>query len=137
MAQLTHLLTATDLTVRSVYPLQRALQLKAESYCQVTVLNVVEEGLTPGITERRRAEALSELETWKRSLAEVNQIGVSVDVVVGDPFAAILEALRDVQAELAIIGGPGKRGLRSLHGYDCRACDPVRGSARADGQSAR
>jgi hypothetical protein len=33
MAQLAHLLAATGLTARSVYPLQRALQLKAESHC--------------------------------------------------------------------------------------------------------
>ena len=114
MAQLAHLLAGTDLTVRSVHPLQRALQLKAESYCQVTVLNVVEHGLTSSIAERRRAEAVSELATWKRSLSDASQMGVSVDVVVGDPFAAILEVLRSVQAELAIIGGPGKRGLKEL-----------------------
>ena len=40
--------------------------------------------------------------------------GVSVDVVVGDPFAAILEALRSLRADLAVIGGPGKRGLKEL-----------------------
>jgi hypothetical protein len=94
MAQLAHLLAATDLTGRSVYPLQRAMQLRAESDCQVTVLNVVEQGLTPGITERRRADALSELEAWQRSLTEAAQPGVSVNVVVGDPFAAILDELR-------------------------------------------
>jgi hypothetical protein len=64
MAQLAHLLVATDLTGRSVYPLQRAIQLRSESDCQVTVLHVVEHGLTSGVTERRRAEALSELENW-------------------------------------------------------------------------
>lgn len=114
MAQLAHLLAATDLTGRSVYPLQRAMQLRAESDCQVTVLNVVENGLTAGITERRRADVLSELENWQRSLTEATQPGVGVDVVVGDPFAAILEALRSLQADLAVIGGPGKRGLKEL-----------------------
>jgi nucleotide-binding universal stress UspA family protein len=114
MAQLAHLLAGTDLTGRSVYPLQRTMQLRAESDCQVTVLHVVEHGLTAGITERRRAEALSELETWERSLTEATQPGVSVDVVVGDPFAAILEALRSLKADLAVIGGPGKRGLKEL-----------------------
>jgi nucleotide-binding universal stress UspA family protein len=114
MAQLAHLLAATDLTGRSVYPLQRAMQLRAESDCQVTVLNVVEQGLTPGITERRRADALSELEAWQRSLTEAAQPGVSVNVVVGDPFAAILDELRAQHADLAVIGGPGKRGLKEL-----------------------
>ena len=114
MAQLAHLLAATDLSGRSIYPLQRAIQLRAESDCQVTVLHVVEHGLTAGITERRRAEALYELENWQRSLTEATQPGVSVDVVVGDPFAAILEVLGAQHAELAIIGGSGKRGLKEL-----------------------
>ena len=136
MAQLAHLLAATDLTGRSVYPLQRATQLRAESDCQVTVLNVVGDGLTASITERRRAEALSELENWQRSLTEAAQPGVAVDVVVGDPFAAILEALRSLQADLAVIGAPGKRGLKeALHRHYGRARDSVRRSARADGQS--
>jgi nucleotide-binding universal stress UspA family protein len=75
---------------------------------------VVEHGLTASMTERRRDEALSELENWKRSLTEADQPGVSADVVVGDPFAAILEALQSTQADLAVIGGPGKRGLKVL-----------------------
>jgi nucleotide-binding universal stress UspA family protein len=75
---------------------------------------VVEHGLTAGIAERRRTEVLSELEHWQRSLTEAILPGVSVDVVVGDPFAAILEALRSQKADLAVIGGPGKRGLKEL-----------------------
>lgn len=114
MAQLAHLLAATDLTGRSVYPLQRAMQLRAESDCQVTVLNVVEHGLSARISERRRAEALSELETWKRVLPEPAQPSISVEVVVGDPFAAILDVLRAQDADLAVVGGPGKRGLKEL-----------------------
>ena len=114
MAQLAHLLVATDLTGRSVYPLQRAIQLRTESDCQVTALHVIEHGLTAGITERRRTEALSDLENWQRSLTEAILPGVSVNVVVGDPFEAILESLRSQKADLAVIGGPGKRGLKEL-----------------------
>ncbi len=87
MAQIGHILVASDLTGRSVYPLQRAMQLKAESDCQLTVLHVVEHGLTSNISERRYGEALTEFESWKRSLPEVNQLGVNANVMVGDPFA--------------------------------------------------
>jgi universal stress protein E len=114
MAQLAHLLAATDLSAKSVYPLQRAIQLRAKSDCQVTVLHVVEHGLTAAITQRRRAEALSELENWQRSLPEATQLGVGLDVVVGDPFAAILQALQSQKTDLAVIGGPGKRGIKEL-----------------------
>lgn len=114
MAQVGHILAASDLTGRSVYPLQRAMQLKAESDCQLTVLHVVEHGLTSNIRERRHAEALTEFESWKRSLPEVNQLGVDVNVMVGDPFATIVEVLQIQQVDLAIIGGPGKQGLKEL-----------------------
>jgi nucleotide-binding universal stress UspA family protein len=114
VAQLAHLLVAADLTGRSVHPLQRAIQLRAQLDCQVTVLHVVEHGLTAGIIERRRAEALSEFENWQPSLNETTQPGVSANVVVGDPFEAILEALRIQNPDLAVIGGPAKRGLKEL-----------------------
>lgn len=114
MAQLAHLLAATDLTARSVHPLDRAIQLRTASGCRVTVLHVVEHGLTSSVTERRRAEALSELETWKRALPAPTQAGVSVEVVTGDPFAAILEATAAQHADVAVIGGPGKRSLKEL-----------------------
>jgi nucleotide-binding universal stress UspA family protein len=80
----------------------------------VSVLNVVEHGLTSNIGDRRRAEALSELQSWQGSLPEAIQPGVSVDVVVGDPFAVILEALRSLKADLAVIGGPAKPGIKEL-----------------------
>lgn len=114
MAHIRHMLVASDLTGRSVYPLQRALQLKAESDGQLTVLHVVEHGLTNNIKERRYAEALSELQTWKRSLPEAKQFGVDVSVTVGDPFANIVDVLRIQQIDFAIIGGPGKQGLKEL-----------------------
>ncbi|NJO33999.1 MAG: universal stress protein [Rhodospirillales bacterium] len=114
MAQIGHILVASDLTGRSVYPLQRAMQLKAESDCQLTVLHVVEHGFTSNIRERRHAEALTELESWKRSLPEVNQIGVTVNVMAGDPFATIVGMQQSHNVDLAIIGGPGKKGLKEL-----------------------
>jgi len=114
MAHIRHILVASDLTERSTYPLQRALQLKEESGCQLTVLHVVEHGLTSNVRERRFAEAQSELETWKRSLPEAKQFGVDVAVMVGDPFANIVDVLQIQQIDFAIIGGPGKQGIKEL-----------------------
>jgi nucleotide-binding universal stress UspA family protein len=114
MAHIAHMLVASDLTGKSVYPLQRAVQLKAESDCQLTVLHVVEHGLTPHMIERRQAEALSELESWKRALPEASQPGIGISVMVGDPFAGIVEALQTRQIDIVMVGGPGKRGLKEL-----------------------
>jgi hypothetical protein len=41
MAQLAHLFVATALSTRSVYPVQRAIQLRATSDGEVTVLYVL------------------------------------------------------------------------------------------------
>jgi len=114
MAHIGHMLVASDLTGRSVYPLQRAVQLKAESDCQLTVLHVVEHGLTAQILERRRTEADAQLEGWKRTLSEASQPGIGISVEVGDPFAAIVEVLQAGRIDLAVVGGPGKRGLKEL-----------------------
>lgn len=114
MAHIGHLLVASDLTGKSIYPLQRAVQLKAESDCQLTVMHVVEPGLTSRVSERRHAEASAELASWKQSLPEAIQPGVGIVVTVGDPFASILDTLQTRQVDLAVIGGPGKRGLKEL-----------------------
>lgn len=114
MAQIAHLLVAADLASRAVYPLQRALQLKAESHCQVTVLHVVEHGLTAHIRERRIAEAREELTRWKDGLPEFSQLALDIQIACGDPFAGILERMDIDMPDLVIIGHPGKPNLKEL-----------------------
>ena len=61
MASIIHILVASDLTERSRPALQRALQLKQQLGAEMTLLHVIEPGLPPAVTERRRQEALSVL----------------------------------------------------------------------------
>ena len=49
----------------------------------MTVLHVVEHRLRSNIRERRHAEALTDVESWKRSLPEVSQLGANVNVMLG------------------------------------------------------
>ena len=114
MSSLSHIVAATDLTGRSVYALQRALQLKRESGAQLTVLHVIEHGLTPRIRERHHVEAVADLQEWKRVLPDVTQLGLDVKVVLGDPFSTIVDVAGIEQIDLAILGGPGKGGLKEL-----------------------
>ncbi len=114
MSTFAHILAATDLTGRSVYALQRALQIKAESNCQLTVLHVVEHGLTPGLKQRHYEAALANLEDWKQSLPVAQQLGLDVRVLFGDPFATILAILESEQIELAVVGSPGKNEMKGL-----------------------
>ena len=113
MSSLSHIVAATDLTGRSVYALQRALQLKRESDAQLTVLHVVEQGLTPRIRERYYLEAVADLQEWKSALPEVTQLGLDVKVMLGDPFSTIVDVTGIEQIDFAIVGGPGKGGLRA------------------------
>jgi universal stress protein E len=114
MSTFAHILAATDLTGRSVYALQRALQIKAESNCQLSVLHVVEHGLTPGLRQRHYEAALANLEDWKQSLPVAQQLGLDVRVLFGDPFATILAMLESEQIELAVVGSPGKNEMKGL-----------------------
>lgn len=114
MSSLSHIVAATDLTGRSVYALQRALQLKRESDARLTVLHVVEHGLTPRIRERYYLEAVADLQEWKSALPEVTQLGLDVKVMLGDPFSTIVDVAGIEQFDFAIVGGPGKGGLKEL-----------------------
>src|SRR6186713_196392 len=104
MSTFAHILAATDLTGRSVYALQRALQIKAESDSQLTVVHVVEHGLTQSLRQRHYEAALANVEDWKQSLPVALQIGLDVRVLFGDPFATILTVLDSEQIDLAIVG---------------------------------
>jgi nucleotide-binding universal stress UspA family protein len=114
MSSLSHILATTDLTGRSVYALQRAVQIKRESDAQLTVMHVVEHGLTKRFQERYCADALSELQAWKRSLHEISQLGLEVKVAIGDPFSTIVDLVGIEHIDMAVLGGPGKGGLKEL-----------------------
>jgi nucleotide-binding universal stress UspA family protein len=114
MSLCSQIVATTDLTGRSVYALQRAIQIKKESGAKLNVLHVVEHGLTPRLRERHRADAVSELEEWKRALPESTQLALEIQVLVGDPFSTIVDFARTEEIELAVLGGPSKGGLKEL-----------------------
>jgi universal stress protein E len=114
MSNPTHMLVATDLTGRSFYALQRAMQLKGQSGALVSVLHVVEPGLISNIEDRRRVEAAAALQDWRAALPETVQQAVGVNVMVGEPFATILDEAAHCKTDLVVVGQPGKRGLKEL-----------------------
>lgn len=114
MSGLGHMLVATDLTGRSFYALQRAMQLKRQSNALVSVLHVVEPGLMADLETKRSAEATTALQDWRAALSKEDQQAVGVNIVVGDPFAAILDEAAHSKTDLIVVGQPGKRGLKEL-----------------------
>jgi nucleotide-binding universal stress UspA family protein len=114
MSALRHVLVATDLTGRSFYALQRAMQLKGQSGALVSVLHVVESGLISNLEERRRSEASAALQDWRAALPEAVRQAVGVNVMVGEPFATVLDEAAHCKTDLVVLGQPGKRGLKEL-----------------------
>jgi universal stress protein E len=78
------------------------------------VLHVVEPGLASNLEERRCADAAAVLQEWRAALPEGKQQDVAVNVMVGDPFATIVEEAASCKTDLVVVGQPGKRGLKEL-----------------------
>jgi len=115
MAHIKHMLVATDLTGRSLYALKRAMQLRRETgTAGLTVIHVIEPGFSSRRQEGRHAEALAELQEWKASLVEDDRERVSINVLVGEPFATIVEEEAIHDMDLIVVGRPGKHGLKEL-----------------------
>lgn len=114
MSTIQHILVATDLTGRSLYALERAMQLKMQSGAAVNVLHVIEPGFSSRLQERRHADALAVLQDWKEAVPEVARQELAISVMVGEPFATIVEELNIHQMDLLVVGRPGKHGLKEL-----------------------
>jgi nucleotide-binding universal stress UspA family protein len=66
------------------------------------------------VQERRQAMAEEHLREWFANLPEADRSGVRFRVETGDPFAVIIEQAREQNADLVVLGEPGKKGLKEL-----------------------
>lgn len=114
MANIKHILVATDLSDRSERACERGIRLARERAATVNLLHVVEGGLRAQVQERRRALAEEHLREWFASVPETERSGVRFSVETGDPFAVILERAQERNAGLIVLGEPGKKGLKDL-----------------------
>jgi nucleotide-binding universal stress UspA family protein len=114
MANIKHILVATDLSDRAERAFERGARLGRERAATVDLLHVVEGGLLAQVQERRRALADEYLRAWFAGLPEAQRSGVRLNVETGDPFAVILEQAVERKADLVVLGEPGKRGLKEL-----------------------
>jgi nucleotide-binding universal stress UspA family protein len=114
MASITHILVASDLTERSRPALHRALQLKQQLGADMTLLHVVEPGLPPAVTERRRQEALSVLREEINAAYRGELRRFSLDVLVGERLGTIIEHAGTKGADLIVLGDTTKRRWKDL-----------------------
>jgi universal stress protein E len=109
-----HFLLATDLTARSAVALRRAARLAAEAGGEITVLCVIERGLPPRIVARRKAEAREEIEANVAALPLLAKERVRLQVIEGEPFAAIITGANQSSADMIVLGVHAKLGFPEL-----------------------
>jgi len=80
----------------------------------LTLLHVVEPGLAPELTQRRRAESIAILEARMLDVSEGSLRHVVIEALIGDPFATIVGEAEARNADLIVLGEPGKQRLKDL-----------------------
>jgi nucleotide-binding universal stress UspA family protein len=107
-------LVASDLTDRSCLALGRAIRLKRASAAALTLLHVIEPGLTEELEHNRRAAARATLEAHLSQASHEELRRVVIEVLVGDPVATIVAESEARGADLIVLGEPAKRRLKEL-----------------------
>jgi nucleotide-binding universal stress UspA family protein len=109
------IVAATDLTARSERALGRALRLRNRFDAQLTVLHVVEEELPEAIAKRRVADAREVIATQLRSRVPGASLeAVTVEIVVGVGYAAIIRRAIELEAGLTVLGSHRESPWRDL-----------------------
>jgi nucleotide-binding universal stress UspA family protein len=102
------ILAATDFSRRSDLALERAADLARTTNARLDILHVLdsERPLALSETDRRMAAAYAE------DIRE--KYGAPVRLDTGDPFASILEAAAELDADLIVLGMPRRSSLRDF-----------------------
>ncbi|BAU50201.1 universal stress protein [Sulfurifustis variabilis] len=124
------IVAATDLSPRAGHALARAIRLAREHGARLTALTVVERAfsespgsdsalraifrVSDGVEEEVLAGAERELRDEVARLARGKPLACDVRARLGSAFGEILNAARDTQADLIVLGAHGRHYLRGL-----------------------
>jgi nucleotide-binding universal stress UspA family protein len=114
MTQTLQIVLASDLAERSRCALVRAVQLKRATAAGLTVLHVAEPGLVGELAESRRAAAMAKMEAQFSEVSAGRLRRVLIKVVLGDPVSAIVAEAESRDADLVVLGQPGKHRIKEL-----------------------
>ena len=95
------ILVATDLSAGSERALRRAVVLAAQTSSRVTCLHVIDDRLSAEEVDSRTRAAEAAI---KAQLAGAQDMPVSVRIIPGNHFDAIMAAAQDESADLVVIG---------------------------------
>ena len=98
------LLLATDLSARSDRALERGLQLARQHKAHLTVLHIVDEDLPVAVGTQLAATAEAEIETVLAKVGRPRDVELSICVIPGRDYRAIVEAAEKDGCDLVILG---------------------------------
>jgi nucleotide-binding universal stress UspA family protein len=118
-----HILVPIDFSPYATQALDFAIDLASKLSARLTLLHAIDviplglaEGgvaLPPTYIDTLEAEMQQSLETYSR---RVQEAGLNCDIMIvqGTPFQSIIDAARDKQVDLIIMGTHGRTGLKHL-----------------------
>ncbi len=107
-------LAAHDLTARSDVALVRAARLAFDRKGNLTILHVIDSDLPISIADAQRMTAENYLKTRARQWSGRETAPYSIEVVSGDPAAAIAAAAGERAVDLVVIGRHRRRPVADL-----------------------
>jgi len=111
---LERILVASDLSSRSEHALARACAIAAAQQARLTLLHVVDASLVPEVRQAQTAAARTRLAAAAKKLPGLTTDQVAVEVVAGEPHAAIIATAHKRKADLVLLGMHGKAGALDL-----------------------
>lgn len=98
------ILVATDFSARSDRALRRAVLESGRLGADLMLVHVIDDDQPAYMIERQREVAEELLGDAVRTFSDVDKVRADMTIRTGDPFAAILDAADDVDAQMIVIG---------------------------------
>jgi len=108
------ILVATDFSERSDRAVRRATLLAHAHAASITLVRIVDDDQPKRLLRVEKDEATAILAQQARSLREIDGVDCDYRLVLGEPFAAIVQAAREEAADLIVIGPHRRRLLRDV-----------------------
>lgn len=108
------ILVATDFSERSDRALRRATLLARQTGAALTIVHGLDDDRSPRIIERERYEVESLLRELTATLTNVDGVKSRSRIVMGEPSQAILQAVKDEQPDLLVVGPHRRQIFRDI-----------------------
>lgn len=98
------IMVATDLSERSDRAIRRAILLARQFGSAITLVHVVDDDRPAALVKGEHAKAGELVEQQSRSIAEIDGVTCSSRIILGDAFAGIRQAARELDPDLIVVG---------------------------------